>query len=292
VSYTKLDSSIIASTVWVGTDSDTKVVWIAMLALRDKHHVVEASIPGLAKLAGVSVEATQKAIELFLSPDPYSRTKDFEGRRIEAVEGGWRLLNGEKYRAKGRSTERTDYFREYQRQRRATEKAEDCQPPSTTVSTKPPAKKKPEKFDPLAVPIPLDLQSPTFEKAWRAFVEYRDGIGKPFKTENGPVHSFRLLSPLGPERAASALRVTMDNEWQGVKYGIAELLDQEKRAGKPSAPAAHRSASQQLELERRKVTQRAFATRTLTPEQRDSIVAAAEKATCLEDLERILWPNA
>jgi hypothetical protein len=38
------------------------------------------------------------ALQKFLGPDPYSRTSEHEGRRIEKVEGGSGLLNAEKYR--------------------------------------------------------------------------------------------------------------------------------------------------------------------------------------------------
>lgn len=70
-----------------------------MLALADKNGEVQGSIPGLARLAGVPVDACRKALDTFLSPDPDSRTKDDEGRRIESIEGGWSLLNHAKYRA-------------------------------------------------------------------------------------------------------------------------------------------------------------------------------------------------
>lgn len=76
----------------------TRLVWITMLAIADKNGEVQGSIPGLARIAGVSVEATREAINKFLSPDPDSRTKDDEGRRIETIDGGWRLLNYRKYR--------------------------------------------------------------------------------------------------------------------------------------------------------------------------------------------------
>jgi hypothetical protein len=48
----------------------------------------------------VSRESTEQALAVFLSPDPDSRTSDHEGRRIEAIEGGWRLLNYKVYREK------------------------------------------------------------------------------------------------------------------------------------------------------------------------------------------------
>jgi hypothetical protein len=95
--YTKLFSSILDSTIWQ-EDAETRVVWITMLAMSDQHGEVPSSIPGLAKRAGVALAVCEKALLKFLSPDPYSRTPDFEGRRIEKMDGGWRLLNYLKYR--------------------------------------------------------------------------------------------------------------------------------------------------------------------------------------------------
>lgn len=98
VTFTKLFASITESTVWCEPDS-TRLAWITMLAMADSKGRVWASIPGLANRARISVDATRTAITTFLSPDPDSRTPDYEGRRIEPIDGGWRLLNHEKYRA-------------------------------------------------------------------------------------------------------------------------------------------------------------------------------------------------
>lgn len=96
--YTKLFNSLVTSTIWA-EDDQTRIVWITMLALADKNGEVHASLPGLARVAGVSLEQTQQAIAKFLSPDRYSRTPDDDGRRIEVIDGGWMLLNHAKYRA-------------------------------------------------------------------------------------------------------------------------------------------------------------------------------------------------
>lgn len=95
--FTKLFSSITESTVWCEPHSTVRV-WIAMLAKADHAGRVFAAIPGLAHLSRVTTEECETAIETFLSPDKYSRTPDFEGRRIERIDGGWRLLNHAKYR--------------------------------------------------------------------------------------------------------------------------------------------------------------------------------------------------
>lgn len=98
MTFTKLFSSITASTIWAARDQ-TRIVWITMLAMADQHGRVWASIPGLANIARVSIEDCETALEELLSPDKYSRTTEHEGRRIEPIDGGWRLLNHAKYRA-------------------------------------------------------------------------------------------------------------------------------------------------------------------------------------------------
>ena len=95
-------------------DLPTKVVWITLLAMKDRDGVVHGSVPGLAHLAGVSVEECERALEKFKSPDKWSRSQENEGRRIKDVDGGWVVLNHVKYR-----DEKADYRREYNRAKQA-----------------------------------------------------------------------------------------------------------------------------------------------------------------------------
>lgn len=95
--YVKLFGSILESSIW-SEDHATVRVWIAMLAMADQDGVVWAAVPGLARRANVTADECRRALDIFLAPDPYSRTPEYEGRRIEVVEGGWRLLNYQKYR--------------------------------------------------------------------------------------------------------------------------------------------------------------------------------------------------
>lgn len=115
--YTKLFSSITASTVWQ-EPAGTRLVWITMLAMADKSGCVWASVPGLARIANVSLDETVQAIATFTAPDKWSRTPDNEGRRIEAIDGGWRLLNHSKYRAIRSAEERAEYKRQWDRENR------------------------------------------------------------------------------------------------------------------------------------------------------------------------------
>lgn len=123
MSFTKLFSSITESTVWCEPDP-TRITWIAMLAMADSKGRVWASIPGLANRARVSVEEVELAIKTFLSPDKYSRTPDNDGRRIEPIDGGWRLLNYEKYREVRDAEAAKESKRRYINERRAKEREE------------------------------------------------------------------------------------------------------------------------------------------------------------------------
>lgn len=97
--YAKLFSSIIHSTIWREPDH-IRLVWITMLALSNKDGVVEASVPGLADASRVSIEQCEDALRKLSLPDKYSRSQEYEGRRISIVPGGWLLLNYVKYRGK------------------------------------------------------------------------------------------------------------------------------------------------------------------------------------------------
>jgi hypothetical protein len=120
--YTKLFSSLVASSIW-REDDKTRLVWITMLALKNEHHVVEASVPGLADLARVSIEDCVKALEKLQAPDKWSRNEEHEGRRVEKCGGGWVILNGEHYRALMSADGRREYMRKYMQDSRAKKKS-------------------------------------------------------------------------------------------------------------------------------------------------------------------------
>ena len=108
--YTKLFSSILASTIW-REPNHVRIVWITLLAMADRDGVAEGSVPGLADFARVSIDDCRDALRRLADPDRDSRSEEYEGRRIEPVDGGWLLLNHAKYRAKISKDERREYLR-------------------------------------------------------------------------------------------------------------------------------------------------------------------------------------
>jgi len=112
--YTKVFGSIIHSTIW-RDDDHVRLVWITMLAMAGEDGVVEASVPGLMDAARVTRGNVEDALERLMSPDPDSRNPDHEGRRIAAIDGGWLLLNHDKYKYKMSKEEKLERDRENSR---------------------------------------------------------------------------------------------------------------------------------------------------------------------------------
>lgn len=120
--YTKLFSSILDSSIWTES-KETRLVWITMLAMADREGRVDAAVPGLADRAKVSLPECIAALKLLSEPDQWSRSSENEGRRIQAVDGGWIILNHGKYRAKLSLEERRAYLAKKQAEYRAKKKS-------------------------------------------------------------------------------------------------------------------------------------------------------------------------
>lgn len=119
--FTKLYNQILLSTIWLQPDH-VRILWITMLALKNQNSEVMASIPGLADAAKISLENCEEGLKVLMSPDPYSRTKEDEGRRIREIDGGWLIINGQKYRDKMSDEDRREYKTSKQRQYRTEDR--------------------------------------------------------------------------------------------------------------------------------------------------------------------------
>lgn len=231
--FTKLFSSITESTIWVES-ANVRLVWITMLAMADSKGRVWASVPGLANRARVPVEDVEEALGKFLGPDKYSRTPDNEGRRIEKIDGGWRLLNHAKYR-EIRDTEAVkESKRNYINNRRAKERAstvEQSRTQSNTVDSsranaeadseadaeaKQTPKSKPSATPPSEALESLPFCSLEFEKAWTDWIAHRKEIRKPLKPTQIR-KQLEELAAIGESRAIATINHTITKGWQGLR---------------------------------------------------------------------------
>jgi hypothetical protein len=112
--FAKLFSSITESSLW-SESKDSRLLFVTLLAKADETGFVEASIPGLARVANLTMEETVEALKCLHSPDEYSKNPDNEGRRVLTVPGGFMVLNYNDYRSRRNTEERREYMREYMR---------------------------------------------------------------------------------------------------------------------------------------------------------------------------------
>src|SRR3990167_8050302 len=99
MSYVKLDCNILDSTIWV-ENSDTRVVFITMLAMSDQEGICLSTAPGIARRSNISIANVRKALATLEAPDEDSRSMNDHGRRIERINGGYRIINYLSYRNK------------------------------------------------------------------------------------------------------------------------------------------------------------------------------------------------
>jgi hypothetical protein len=79
-------------------DSNTFKVWIAFLASCNQSGIAQVSAVYIASVCRLPIEIVMCSIEKLSSPDEFSRSIEREGRRLERVDGGYKIINYLKYR--------------------------------------------------------------------------------------------------------------------------------------------------------------------------------------------------
>lgn len=88
------------SSVWM-EPYFVRVLWTTLLALKDSDHVVRLSAFKIASRANMSEQEVLDGLNILSAPDTKRlEPQPFDGRRIERVEEGWLVLNGEAYKKK------------------------------------------------------------------------------------------------------------------------------------------------------------------------------------------------
>lgn len=115
-----IDAEILSSSIW-SEEAHVRLVWLTLLILCDTEGYVGASVPGIAKAAGVTLEQAIAAMEKLQSTDPFSRTQANEGRRLEKAERGWQVLNFKEHleRLSAERQKTRDRMRRYRERLRA-----------------------------------------------------------------------------------------------------------------------------------------------------------------------------
>jgi hypothetical protein len=95
--FTKLDEGILQSSV-MAESSDTFKVWVALLAACKQDGVARVSPIFISSICRLDQPVVDGAIATLESPDSRSRSTEDDGRRIRRVDGGFFVINYQKYR--------------------------------------------------------------------------------------------------------------------------------------------------------------------------------------------------
>jgi hypothetical protein len=137
VGFTKLDEGILRSSI-MAEPSDVFKVWIAFLASCGPDGIARVSAVFISSVCRLDPAVVHKAIERLEAPDPDSRSETEEGRRIKRVDGGWFIVNYDKYRAFSYSASaeaiRARRYRERKKRQRERDERHDASRHSASAS--------------------------------------------------------------------------------------------------------------------------------------------------------------
>lgn len=120
--WAPLFSKIVDSSIWLEPDFVVKV-FITMLAKKDSDQVVRGSAFNISQWAKKTEKETLEALKILAAPDTKRlEPQPFEGRRVEKVDDGWLILNGQAYEEMMRKVNRREYKRIKQQEYRKKKK--------------------------------------------------------------------------------------------------------------------------------------------------------------------------
>lgn len=126
--YGKIFESMYDGTL--AADWKAMVTFQQMIVLANQDGIVDYTPASLSRRTGIPLDIIEHGIEKLEQPDPYSRTMDNEGRRIERLDEhrpwGWSIVNYEHYaalatRAEAREKARIRKRRQREKQRQGTD---------------------------------------------------------------------------------------------------------------------------------------------------------------------------
>lgn len=96
-SWAPLSDGIVDSSIWEEPDHVFRV-FIGMMSLKGPDHIVRLDSYKLSRRLHMEHPVVLDALKVLESPDTKRPDQPHDGRRLQAVEGGWFFLNGEEYR--------------------------------------------------------------------------------------------------------------------------------------------------------------------------------------------------
>ncbi|MDD5458374.1 MAG: hypothetical protein PHF37_03170 [Phycisphaerae bacterium] len=108
-----------------GSGAEMFAVWMYILANTDKDGGIELNPKIMAVAIGMPEEKVVEVLNRLQQPDPHSRCKELEGRRLlKSGEFFYEVVNYKTYRDMQNVRHRNDYMRKYMQDKRILEKVQ------------------------------------------------------------------------------------------------------------------------------------------------------------------------
>ena len=128
-----LFAKIVDSSLWSEPDYVVKV-FLTMIAKKGPDHIVRASAFNIGQWAKKDEIEVIEAIKILCSPDAKRiEPQPFDGRRLQKVDGGWLILNGQYYH----KLMKVEQWREYNKIKQAEYRRKKAQKALQGEITKP-----------------------------------------------------------------------------------------------------------------------------------------------------------
>ncbi len=122
--YAKIFTQIFDSSI--AENYEVRHVFEDLLKLADVDGVVDMTVEAIARRTNVPIEKVRYGIEELMKPDPNSRSKEHEGRRLILVDSrrnwGWIIVNYQHYRDIQNDEMRRASWRDAKKRQRDKEK--------------------------------------------------------------------------------------------------------------------------------------------------------------------------
>jgi hypothetical protein len=121
-SFSLLWSKILRSSLWIEESKETKILWITMLALKDKNGQIIMGIVGLKDASKLTLDEVKASLAVLLAPDPNDHSGVENGRRLREIPGGWEIVNHDLYRFS--TAEKREFWKQQKAEYRAKNESE------------------------------------------------------------------------------------------------------------------------------------------------------------------------
>jgi len=213
--FTKLDEGIVFSSI-MGEDDSVFKVFSIFLATCKSNGISPVSPVFISSITHKAIEEVMRCIGVLEAPDPLSRSTNDEGRRIRKVDGGYFVINYQKYRDFTYSDNPEAVRKRKQREERDilghVPTCPDISGHSASASS--------SVFTSFNT-IPIHLREPI-----TAFVEHRKKLKRPMteKAIDLTIKKVQKLYPSNNDKQVACINQAIERGWQGVF----ELKDDDK----------------------------------------------------------------